>query len=212
MNKLIPINKDIEFKTSIGDITSISLDKDLTVDKNDIKGNLLISGTYKVLKTSTIDEKFSYSIPVEITLGDNYSLDKVSIDIDDFHYDINDNKLVVDIDILISNIIENISPDIEISDSRDNKDITIDIVDDIDVNNDYEEVSTVKDKNDSIFTKFLDTDDNYVTYKVYFVREGDTLEDILEKYNITKEELSNYNNLDEMNINSKIVIPCVNEN
>lgn len=66
-------------------------------------------------------------------------------------------------------------------------------------------------KVESLFTKFSDDDDTYATYKVYIVREKDTLESIIEKYKISKEELENYNDLSDISINDKIVIPCINE-
>ena len=49
----------------------------------------------------------------------------------------------------------------------------------------------------------------YATYKVYIVRDGDTVENILEKYQITKEILSEYNDLENIKIGDKLVIPNV---
>ena len=53
--------------------------------------------------------------------------------------------------------------------------------------------------------------DTYLTYKVYIFKEEDTIENILEKYNITKEQLSDYNNLEEIVAGSKLVIPSFND-
>ena len=54
-------------------------------------------------------------------------------------------------------------------------------------------------------------DDTFKSYTVYIVRENDTIETIMEKYNVTKEELAKYNDLDNITINSKLVIPSSNE-
>ena len=212
MDKIIPINNDLEFEKAIEDITSIALDKDININNTDIGGTLTVSGTYKSLNTTASEEEFSYDIPIDITMGDNFDLESADIDIDDFHYDIKgDNILEVKIDLLLSNVIEKITPDIE-------EDIVKDIPileEDNDLSDIYRKVDEIEDeeeiKTNSLFTKFLDSDDTYVTYKIYFVRENDTVESILDKYNITKEELSNYNDLDSIKINDKIVIPYKNE-
>ena len=46
-----------------------------------------------------------------------------------------------------------------------------------------------------------------MTYKVYIVREGDTIESILEKYAVTLEQVTKYNVINELNIGDKIIIP-----
>ena len=51
------------------------------------------------------------------------------------------------------------------------------------------------------------TKSEYVTYKIYIVKENDTLDTILETYNVDKEELSKYNVLDSIKIGDKIIIP-----
>ena len=58
----------------------------------------------------------------------------------------------------------------------------------------------------------VDSNDTYVTYYVYIVKEGDTVSSILEKYNVLKEDLEVYNKLDDLNPGSKLIIPAkVNE-
>ena len=53
--------------------------------------------------------------------------------------------------------------------------------------------------------------DTYLTYRVYIFKEEDTIEGVLEKYNITKEQLEDYNNLDEITAGTKLVIPSFND-
>lgn len=58
----------------------------------------------------------------------------------------------------------------------------------------------------------LDNADTYVTYYVYIVKEEDTIDKILEKYNVTKEELANYNTLENITPGTKLIIPSqINE-
>ena len=62
----------------------------------------------------------------------------------------------------------------------------------------------------SLFSNLADEDDSFATYSVYIMREGDTIEKVLEKYSITREKLEEYNDLSSLNINSKIIIPTIN--
>ena len=53
--------------------------------------------------------------------------------------------------------------------------------------------------------------DTYLTYKVYIYKEEDTIEKVLSKYKITKDQLSDYNNLEDIMPGSKLVIPSSND-
>lgn len=63
----------------------------------------------------------------------------------------------------------------------------------------------------SIFSALENTEETFSTYYVYIVRDGDTLDKILEEYHVTRENLADYNNLDDIKIGTKLIIPCVNE-
>lgn len=60
----------------------------------------------------------------------------------------------------------------------------------------------------SLFELFDDSSEEYLTYKVYMVREEDTIETITLKYGITKEQLENYNDIREIKIGDKLIIPA----
>ena len=60
----------------------------------------------------------------------------------------------------------------------------------------------------SIFSSLTSNEETYSTYYVYIVREADTIESIIDKYKTTKEELQNYNDLTEVKVGSKLIIPC----
>lgn len=77
-----------------------------------------------------------------------------------------------------------------------------------------EKVNMNPNANSNSYSNIFDTistDETYVTYYVYIVRESDTIEEILDKYKVTKEDLSSYNDLDSIKVGSKIIIPCHNE-
>ena len=65
MRKVISFDKKLEFKTMIGEVTSISLDPNLKFsDDNDITGELVISGKYKLTAASRLEEDFLFSLPL----------------------------------------------------------------------------------------------------------------------------------------------------
>ncbi len=60
----------------------------------------------------------------------------------------------------------------------------------------------------SLFDSFDDSNESFTTYHVHIVRESDTIESIITKYNTTKEEISAYNNIEEFKLGDKIIIPA----
>ena len=50
-------------------------------------------------------------------------------------------------------------------------------------------------------------EDNFVTYKVYTIEENETIESIVIKNKTTIDELKEYNDLSNLSINDKIIIP-----
>ena len=58
----------------------------------------------------------------------------------------------------------------------------------------------------NIFNGFTGQE-KYVTYRVYRVVDGDTIDKIMEQYSVTKEELAKYNNIEEIRPGYKLIIP-----
>ncbi|MFA7689155.1 MAG: LysM peptidoglycan-binding domain-containing protein, partial [Bacilli bacterium] len=77
----------------------------------------------------------------------------------------------------------------------------------IPISNELEEEIDTTEKIKSLFDSIDDTDETHSTYKVYIVREEDNLESIILKYNINKEELAHYNNIDDIKLGDKLIIP-----
>lgn len=70
-----------------------------------------------------------------------------------------------------------------------------------------EEVSITNNLSSSFFSE----EEKYIMYKVHIVRENETIDQIKEKYEVTKEELEKYNNLENIVLGTKIIIPVSNE-
>lgn len=212
MKKVIPFTKEIVFNTDIYEINSISLEHNLKINSdNTITGEFIISGDYKENEIVINNEPFIYNIPVNIDLDCKYDTSKVKLEIDDFNYEVNSsNKLEINIVLNINGIeeIENIIEEEPIIDI-----VEEEIVEQNDIDKEIKEESI--DDNDergieetmSIFNNFDDKDDTYVTYKVHIFRENDSIENIIKLYNVSKDELNEYNDLSTITLGSKIIIP-----
>ena len=62
-----------------------------------------------------------------------------------------------------------------------------------------------------MFSSFKDSDESFATYSVYIVRENDTIDTIMNKYQVHREELEDYNDLDNLIVGTKIIIPTQHE-
>lgn len=274
MKKIVSFEKEIDFPSMIGEVSSISIDHSLKfIDEVSILGNINIFGTYKMTEASTLEEKFNYDMPVDITLTERVDYNDAKISIDDFHYEIkNDDTLKCNIDILIDAIEEVTIDDgkemilkeqieeLKLIDKEDLEEKKIDVVEEtvleelddlsvrecdgdkkeekeidveevkeeivekqkemivnndinIDIDLDIEEKDEMKEEKpkniSSLFEVLNDAEETFTTYSVYILRKEDTIETIMDKYKITKEELSNYNDLNNLEIGSKVIIPTV---
>ena len=238
MRQIITLEKEIAFKTMVGEVSSISLEPDLSfINDSEIEGNLVISGTYKMTEASTIEEDFSYKIPVEIMLTTSLEEKTRKVDINNFTYEVvNEESLSITVELLIEGR-EKIELEEEgVSDVRDNttsEEIEVLSTDkEEDVNSDeklksLEKVPIIKDEKnidtsikedttnnkvmDSIFEAFSNTEETYSTYSVYILRENQTIDEVLAKYNTNREILSEYNDLDNLKVGSKLIIPTTIE-
>lgn len=63
----------------------------------------------------------------------------------------------------------------------------------------------------SLFSSLKDSDETFSTYSVYILRQEESVASLIEKYKTTKEELESYNDLSNLTIGTKIIIPVHNE-
>ncbi len=225
MNQKIEFKKDCMLKTYVSSITDISLTHDYKILDDTIEGYFDVTGSYKVTMSSVETESFMFTIPFTIALSSLIDKDTIDLKLSDFNYsvekyvlhlkmfldmdyqeieikeDTEDNE---EIDNMINDLIDKESTTNIKSPSEFHNEVMLDNV--IDSN---EEVSTkeeVSEKNfNTIFNEVKES--NFSKYKVYIMRSEDTLESILVKYNVTMDEIKEYNDIDNINIGSKIVIP-----
>lgn len=68
-----------------------------------------------------------------------------------------------------------------------------------------------KKETEETINKVIDTipDSGFYKYKVYIMREEDTLESIMIKYNVKLSDIKEYNDIENLKVGDKIVIPCI---
>ncbi|HIR49166.1 MAG TPA: LysM peptidoglycan-binding domain-containing protein [Candidatus Faecimonas gallistercoris] len=265
MQKVIAFDKNLEFKTMVGEITSISLDQQLSFsDDSTISGELIVSGKYKLTAASRLEEDFIFHLPIEIVLTERLESNNRKASIEDFRYEIrDDDTLDCHIELLIEGVevidveddtddeedkedkedmvnsieestimkdnkeeileeehpdIQPVFPSIEVEqlrsrecDSEIEKDSKSDDVaiseKSVDTSSDVVDNAVENQDVGSLFSSFKDSDETYATYSVYIFRQNDTIESIMDKYQVTKEELESYNDLSNLTIGSKLIIP-----
>lgn len=225
MNQKIEFKKDCMLKTYVSSITDISLTHDYKILDDTIKGYFDVTGSYKVTMSSVETESFMFTIPFTIALSSLIDKDTIDLKLSDFNYSVEKDvlhlKMFLDMDYQEIEIKEDIKDNEEIDNMINDlidKDSTTDIKSPSEFHNEVmldnvldskEEVSTkekVSEKNfNTIFNEVKES--NFSKYKVYIMRSEDTLESILVKYNVTMDEIKEYNDIDNINIGSKIVIP-----
>ena len=186
MKKINELLKEYSIKpyryTKEGKVTIIDTDDNRYVIKEKASNNLKI---YNYLAS----RNFNYYPKILNSNNDDYQIMEY---IDE--YDIPDEQKMMDLIDLVS-LLHSKTTHFKETDEDDYKEI-------------YEDISSVN----SIFGNFSEQKESYKTYKVYIVREGDSIDTILQKYSVSREILEKYNNLNEINLGDKIIIPStINE-
>ena len=223
MKKIVSFKKDLLFKTKVSEITSISLEHKIISTSDDlVSGEFLINGEYKMTEGSINREKYDFNLPFDIALNSKYDTSTLKVDIDNFDYEIVNNELLnVSIDLLIEadekEEVREEKEEPKIIDNDREIELEKNIVKDNIINEDN---SIVKNNpiineeniniNNNINTNNLfnvEGNETYKTYYVYIVKEEDTIDKILDKYKITKEDLELYNDITNIKPLDKIIIP-----
>ena len=213
MEKIVPFKRDISFETKIAEIRSISLEHTYEIQNNLISGTFIISGNYKLTDTSTNVDPFKFEIPFDISIDSRYELNKATVDINDFFYElINNEVLSVSITLIIDNLEE--KEEREMEENKEEKQEVEEIkpvsYEEAEKDDETEEVKPVSASPETVKSIFDNMDENegYVVYKVHIVTENDTIESIMEKYDVTKEALEAYNDLNDIKIGDKLIVPA----
>ena len=279
MNCKIPFTKDIPFEKKLYEITSISLEHELKVENELLKGNFIISGDFKSHEVSINKEAFSYILPFEISLSENIDEQSLEFMIEDFTYEVLANNILrVNIDFNVIGSVKEEEPKLErdfikpdgiplinkepkeVPDECLTKPLTTPL-EDIDLikntrepnmnlpeenetnipevnekviannekiisNPDANTLKEVKEENDiiiesvkpdalnpetTILNEVKTSSNDFATYHIHLVSDGETIETICTMYNSNMNILSEYNEISNLNPGDKLIIPEQNE-
>ena len=218
MKKIVPFKKDIEFDSNIAEISSISLEHTLKLkEENLVSGEFIISGTYKMTEASLNVDPFEYKLPFDISIDKKYDTKNIDVDINDFYYEVINNEILsINIEVVLDGLEEKPEEEEEIR-MTEEKIETLEDREELEKEEDTQTVSTVEENSEevnreedntvkSIF-EGLDENERYAVYKVHIVTENDTTESIISEYGITRDELEAYNDLSDLKIGDKLIIP-----
>ena len=224
MNCKIPLTKDIDFEKKVSEITSISLEHETKVEEGVLKGNFIVSGDFKSHEVSVNKEPFSYILPFEIDLADDVDPNTIEFMIEDFTYEIIDQSILrVNIDFnVIASLKEKeeeeeeeplfqdvnnafLEPvDILEEDDRSIKEMKIE-------ENKKEEEEEERESEDTIISNMKGETNEYATYHIHMISDGESVETICTMYNSNLNILQDYNDLANITPGDKLIIPENNE-
>ena len=266
MNCKIPFTKDIDFEKKLYEITSISLEHEIKITDDALKGNFIVSGDYKSHEVSINKEPFSYILPFEIALTDDIDHSTIEFMIEDFTYEvIGESILRVNIDFNVvgsklakepevpdelfedaSNLFRepdaleeipdlkkttepssNDTPNLKVAEKRNSEPIPVEINEEkepleipetkneTNITSNKTIIETKEEKTnlseDTIINNIKGIDDNYATYHIHMVSDGESVETICTMYNSSMNILSEYNDLSNIASGDKLIIPDINE-
>ena len=232
MKQVIPFVKEIAFDTNIANMVSISLEHEDYIDGAEINGEFIVYGEYKASNDTTEVLSFKEVIPFNLLIPDNLIHDTVNVDIDDFTYEIlNNNTIKVCIDLYLmgeeivirdKDDVRNLKDIYEIEDVKDEDIVDVDMedinigkgnvsVDDGNVENNINVENNVEVNNTTNNIEINNTEVNevgeYIIYHIHIVKEGETLEHIVNQYDTNIEIVKEYNDVSKLSVGDKLIIP-----
>lgn len=96
------INKEITFNHNISEITSICMDIEYEQDETNLVGNLNLEGDYISSEEISMSEDFKYKLDFNFPLDAEIEDETLKVAIDDFTYDIDQDKLIINVELKIN--------------------------------------------------------------------------------------------------------------
>ncbi len=227
MNCTIPFTKDVKFETNIAEILSISLEHEYTVNEGELLGNFIITGEYKTHEVSVNRESFEYVLPFAVNLTKPIDPDTVDFEIQDFTYDLVDNNtLKVNIEYSVKAVeaerTADVFEEIPVEDTAKAEEIMAEVLEEkeeernvavpaAEISEEEKKSEDISAEENVILNTITGEENNFVTYHIHIYKENDTIETICSKYNTNTSILENYNDLKNLTVGDKILIPDLNE-
>lgn len=217
MNEAHVLDKEFLFKSSIYEITSISIEDNHDINGSKIEGEFIISGDYRLHEISINKEDFCFKLPYTHELPSNINLDTVELEITDFNYEFNNNdelKVHVEYILTAEEGIKLFESEEELNKFLDNNDAEIiDLKESTRAQNEVllpetkEEVETPSKIDENMILGSINEEEKYVKYHIHTVTMNDSIESITKEYNISLNTLKKYNTFENLELNMKLLIP-----
>lgn len=225
MNEVFTVDREFLFKSSIHEITSISIEHNYDINASILEGEFIVSGDYRLHEISINKEDFSFKIPIKHNLRSNINLDSVEIEITDFTYDFrNGDELSVHIEYIVraDEAIFEFNDENKLNEFLDKND-NVEVVNLLDeekedkkeeeldnlllLNRTKEEKIEENKIDENMILNSINEEEEYIKYHVHTVTINDTIESIMLKYNISLNTLKKYNTFENLELNMKLIIP-----
>lgn len=215
MNCKIPFTKDIDFEKKVSEITSISLEHEIKVEEGLLKGNFIVSGDFKSHEVSVNKEAFSYILPFEIDLAQNVDEESIEFMIEDFTYEVVDNTILrVNIDFSVIATLKEVKQIEEEPLFQEVEEAFLEFEEkgetEEEIREDNSEESSVVVE-DAVIDNLKVEENEYATYHIHMVSDGENVETICTMYNSNLNVLQDYNDLSNITTKDKLIIPESNE-
>lgn len=217
MNEAHVLDKEFLFKSSIYEITSISIEDNHDINGSKIEGEFIISGDYRLHEISINKEDFCFKLPYTHELPSNINLDTVELEITDFNYEFNNNdelKVHVEYILTAEEGIKLFESEAELNKFLDDNDAEIiDLKESTRAQNEVllpetkEETETPSKIDENMILGSINEEEKYVKYHIHTVTMNDSIESITKEYNISLNTLKNYNTFENLELNMKLLIP-----
>ena len=210
MKQIIPFVKEVVFDNNIASMVSISLEHEDFIDGNEINGEFVVYGEYKVSNDTTEVLSFKETIPFNLLIPDNLTYEVL-----------NNNTIKVCIDLYLMGEEINIRDKDEVRGLEDiygikeenDKDVVDLDVSDINIGSDVVNESNVIINNDIDIDNTININNEvnevgeYIIYHIHIVKEGDTIENIISQYDTNIDIVKEYNDISKLNVGDKLIIP-----
>lgn len=223
---IVPYEKEIVFNTKIKEICSISLEYEANVLDEELSGDFILVGEYKVHELSVNKEPFKYRIPFSIELSDDIIRDSIKHDINNFTYEIVDEdtlKVNIEFNITYEVVEEKVKKE-EIEEQEKKNEVneveenteerinipSLDIPVDTILPKEEKEDNKIEEPNtpdNIVLNNSLNTINTYVTYHIHILDDGESIDSISLKYNVPTDVLKEYNDNIKWEKGSKVLIP-----
>ncbi len=234
MKTIVPFTKEINLDSKVAEITSISLEYEMHIEDDDLEGNFIVSGEYRAHEISINTEPFCYRLPFSVEIGSTIDRSSVNFEIVDFNYELQgSDSLKVDIEFSVdaeeltideavreeeedsfireedSKDLEDLENKIELENEEnvEFKNIELPEIEEL-ISEELEDEKRIDNKSqETILASVTETEDKFMTYHIHIVRENENIESICAKYNVGVDFLKTYNEIDDIVVGDKLLIP-----